>query len=670
MKFVKLPDPIIIDTREEVDWLLEQLVDVKLVAIDTETDGESVKKKVSAVGKDRIYCWSMCWGIKNRILLTRRTVHMMKKWLEDPSVDLIMHNAKYDMHVFANHGIMLGGILYDTFMMDCLVDENRYGSHNLKSCATDYLGLQMVSFKKLFGNVPLHKVKPDVLTDYATKDAWATYMLFRCLRILLKLIDWQDSTYWDYYVQYEVPYTRVLWNMERRGISVDIDMLAEVGKKMAKRITEIEREFTKLLGRIVNLNSPTQLIGALYGDVNPEDDADAKGFGLPILKWTKGGKSGNKQPSTAAGVLEDLAERGYEPVKLLLEHRELSKAKGTYSDGLTRNAKDHIEHRIHTSFNQGGATTGRLSSSQPNLQNVPRPGSDQFGLRKAFVPPPGRVLVAADYGQIEPRLTAHFSQDENMLSAIRDGLDNHSYTAALMYGQDYDEVISAKNAKESGEQLTPKQKELLEFRNQGKITNLAVTYGQQDNSMAANLGKFVEYTDKETGRVEKRPDKQAAQEARKKYFDGYPMVYEWILDVQMEAETQGRVFSLLGRYRRLNVPDSVFANKDGVTRETYKSMQERASIFRQAVNFLPQGSAADIIKCAMIEIENNERLRELEVEMLLQVHDELVFYMPDDERADEAMEIIEKIMISQFSDILTIPLVVDIHKAYAWADAH
>lgn len=670
MQLIKLTEPRIINTEEEAKQLQDELFEADVVAVDTETDGGAIKLKTSPVYRDRLYCWTVSWSEDTRILIDRNGMFTCKDWLES-NRPKIFHNSKYDMHVFANHGIIIGGPIFDTMVMDFMVDENREGRHGLKPCSLDYLGLHLAEFTEVFGKqADVRKYPLAHLADYATKDAVATFMLFVKLKSLMEEIKWEDGTYWDYYEQYEAPFTKILWNMERRGIGIDKGYLKDISVRIEEEMIKVASEFNKFAGRPINIRSNDQLSSFLFNSphvVNPMD----RGLGLPIIDMTKGGTSSAPKPSVDEAVIKKLSDMGFEGAKIVLRYRSLSKIIGTYvTPFLGKHTEMDAEHRVHTKLNQHIAVTGRLSSGEPNLQNVPRPGEDEFKIRSAFIPGNGRVLICADYKQIEMRLMAHFSKDPTMISAINDGLDTHCFTASLMFGIPYENMIGAVTAKDAGT-ATPEQKELLKKRQAAKTIGFGIIYGRGPRALSEELKLYKDEYNPETKQMEKVLNVMMGQDYINRYFNAYPTLKSYMEQVKWECEVQGFVRTLLGRYRRIFIPPAKYIEGDRGPYEDRKTRGDRERGFRQAINLIPQGSTADIIKLAMLELDytRNSYMRELDCKMLLQVHDELVFESLE-ETADEAMEHIKEVMENILPEPLAVATPVDIHKAYCWSEAH
>jgi DNA polymerase I - 3''-5'' exonuclease and polymerase domains len=427
---------------------------------------------------------------------------------------------------------------------------------------------------------------------------------------------------------------------------VDIGYLDELSPKIEKDITKLHKQLNKIAGQEINPNSPLQLRHLLFDTLK-----------LKPIKMTSGGSSGNRQPSTDAMCLTIWAEDGVKAAELLLQHRALAKMKGTYVDGLRKWVDDEL--RIHPTLTQHVAVTGRLSSVEPNLQNIPVPGRDKFGIRAAFMPKEGCVLVVADYEQLEMRILAHYSQDDNMIDVIRKGWDIHSGTAALMFNYDYEEIIAAVKKKKLAAQddsivLTKLEKDMCFARSASKSVGFGLNYGEGPKKLARTLGVSV----------------ARAKELMAQYFEPYPKVQEFIEGVHAFILDHAMVETILGRPRRFHEMLDIGKLLDSCTRWNLPGSAKKnlARTERQSLNSIIQGSASDVAKMAMLICEFDSRLIRLKAEMLLQVHDELIFEVPE-ENAEEAMVIIKENMEHPFKDDLLVPLTVDCGIGYSWASA-
>lgn len=525
-----------------------------------------------------------------------KTLAALKPILEDSSIGKIGHHMKYDAHVFANHGIHLKGWVFDT-MLASYVWNASATRHGMDDVARVYLSHLTTTFEDIagkgvkqltFNQIPLEKAAP-----YASEDAHVTLRLFEVFSRNLK----EHPELERLLEKVELPAAQVLEKMESNGIQLDTDFLAQLGSDFAEHMQTLEQTAIELAGESFNVASPKQLGEILF------DKLGIKG----------GKKTATGQYATGESVLEKIEH----PIAAtILEYRSLSKLKSTYTDALIKQA-DPTTHRVHTSYHQAIAATGRLSSTDPNLQNIPIRGETGRQIRKAFIAPEGRVLLAADYSQIELRLMAHFSQDEALLAAFRAGKDIHQATAAEVLGIPLEEVTA-------------------DQRRQAKAINFGLLYGMSAFGLSKQLGL----------------NREQSQLYINQYFSRYPGVYEYMQRTRQLAAEQGFVQTLLGR--RLYTPDIHARN-----------MMVRQAAERAAINAPLQGSAADIIKLAMIAVD--KILPKDQALMLLQVHDELVFEV-DEAIADELAPVLAKTMQGVLN--IDVPLLVDVGKGKNWDEAH
>jgi DNA polymerase-1 len=524
----------------------------------------------------------------------------LKPLLEDPARLKVGQNLKYDLSVLINHGITLQGIKHDT-MLESYVLDSTASRHDMDSLALKYLGHNTIHFEDVagkgknqltFNQIPIEQAAP-----YAAEDADITLQLHQELWPKLE----KTPTLVSVYEKLEIPLIPVLSHIERNGVLIDSDMLHTQSKALEERINAIKEEAETVAGESFNLGSPKQLQAILYEKLQ-----------LPVLQKTPKG-----QPSTAESVLQDLADE-YELPRLILEHRSLSKLKSTYTDKLPLQINPHTG-RVHTSYHQAVASTGRLSSSNPNLQNIPIRSEQGRRIRQAFIAPPGHKIIAADYSQIELRIMAHLSGDEGLLSAFEAGADIHSITAAEVFGLSPDEVSS-------------------EHRRRAKAINFGLIYGMS----AFGLARQLDITRSE------------AQEYVDLYFSRYPGVQQYMEMTRQQAHDTGYVETIFGR--RLYLPE--INSRNG---------QRRQYAERTAINAPMQGSAADIIKLAMIGTDRWLRESQTIGRMIMQVHDELVFEIKEG-MIDEAITMIRQHMTGVAT--LKVPLVVDIGIGINWDEAH
>ncbi|MCC7163601.1 MAG: DNA polymerase I [Anaerolineae bacterium] len=518
----------------------------------------------------------------------------------DPKIEKIAHNASYDWGVLRNSGFEVSGIDFDTMIAAHLVEQNSQAV-GLKNLAFQYFGAQMTEIESLIGKgknqLTMDQVSIDKLTQYVCADADYTFRLYEIYTPLLK-----EQGVERLFREIEMPLVRVVVDLERAGVLLDLHVLGELAQVINARLTAIETDIYEMVGARFNLNSPVQLSAALF---------DTLGLDSQGMERTSTGKI-----STAAGALESL--RGQHPViPLILEHRELSKLKGTYVDALPELIHPE-DGRVHTSFNQAGTVTGRLSSSNPNLQNIPVRTELGRRVRGAFIAPPGMVLLSADYSQVELRILAHASQDPNMLKAFADGEDIHAATAALLFNVPIDQVTK-------------------DMRRLGKTINFGVVYGISEYGVA--------------GRTE-----LSMEESRRliqSYNDKYPGVKAYMDRTKAMARDKGYVESFMGRRR-------YFADL-GSGRRLPPAQKNQAE--REAINMPIQASAADIIKIAMVRLHQALHDRKFKTRMILQVHDELVFESPEQE-VEQVVPLIRKIMCDAYK--LDAPLDVEVKRGANW----
>lgn len=520
--------------------------------------------------------------------------------LADPQRAKVGQNLKFDLSILARHGVDLQGIAYDT-MLESYVLDSTATRHDMDSLAAKYLDWQTIKFEQVAGKgaaqIGFDQVRLEEATAYAAEDADVTLRLHQCLWPKLA----QEAALERLFRDIEMPLVPVLSRMERNGVRIDAAMLAEQSREMAERLAELELQAQAVAGRPFNLGSPKQ-IGEILFDIQ----------GLPVLERTPTGA-----PSTAESVLQELSD-SYELPRLILEHRGLSKLKSTYTDKLPQQISP-VSGRVHTSYHQAVAATGRLSSSDPNLQNIPVRTEEGRRIRQAFIASPGYRLLAADYSQIELRIMAHLSEDEGLIRAFAAGQDIHRATAGEVFGI-------------PPEAVTPDQ------RRSAKAINFGLIYGMSAFGLAKQLGIV----------------QKAAQAYVDLYFQRYPGVRAFMDRIRTTAREQGYVETLFGR--RLYLPEISARNP-----------QRRAAAERTAINAPMQGTASDIIKIAMITLDRWIRESGADVRMIMQVHDELVFEVAEVEVEPSLMAIRERM---QAAAILRVPLVVDVGLGDNWDQAH
>ncbi len=523
----------------------------------------------------------------------------LKPWLENPQAKKLGQNLKYDQHVLANHGIALSGVAHDTMLQSYVLESHR--PHDMDSLAWRHLDVKTITYAEVTGKgaaqIGFEQVSVDRATEYAAEDADITLQLHAVLYPRLSA----DAELAHVYHAIELPTRDVLFRMERNGVLLEPRLLAAQSSELGARMRALEQQAFELAGGPFNLGSPRQLGEILFERMK-----------LPVVKKTATG-----QPSTDEEVLQELAA-DYPLPQLLLEHRALSKLKSTYTDKLPQMINPGTG-RVHTNFAQATAVTGRLASTDPNLQNIPVRTAEGRRIREAFIAPPEHALVSADYSQIELRIMAHLSGDPSLLGAFAEGADIHRATAAEIFAVPMEQVSS-------------------EQRRYIKAVNFGLIYGMSAFGLAAQLNI----------------ERGAAQQFIEKYFARYPGVAEYMRRTRELAHAQGYVRTVFGR--RLWLPD---INAGGGPR--------RQAAERAAINAPMQGTAADLIKLAMIAVQawlDGERLR---TRLILQVHDELVFEVPHAELAQVKADL-PRLMSGVAT--LRVPLVVDVGSGPNWEQAH
>ncbi len=516
--------------------------------------------------------------------------------LENPNIKKIGHNIKFDMEILANYDIHLQGVAYDT-MLESYVLDSSSNNHSMDSAALKYLGIRTITFEDVAGKgakqMTFDKVPVELAAKYSAEDADVTFQLNQILWPRLNKEPGLKSTYENI----EIPLIPVLARMERTGVLIDAEMLKNQTIELEKRLCILEENITREAGVSFNLNSPKQLQDILFNKLQ-----------LPVLQKTPTG-----QPSTADVVLQELALE-YELPKFIIEYRGLSKLITTYTKKLPEQI-NQTTGRIHTSYNQAGTATGRLSSSDPNLQNIPARTEEGRRIRQAFIAKKGYKLISSDYSQIELRIMAHISEDANLLKAFENNLDVHTATAAEVLGIPLESVTH-------------------EERRKAKAINFGLIYGMSAFGLAKQIGA----------------KREAAQLYIDKYFARYPGVRNYMENTRTMAHQKGFVETLWGR--RLYLPD---INSSQILR------QKAAE--RTAINAPLQGSAADIIKRAMISLDQWLQTHNIDAKMVMQVHDELVFEVADNEVIGFKKIICEHMM---HAARLKIPLLVSIGVGDNW----
>lgn len=595
-------------TQAELDQWLERIQQAGEFAFDTETtslnymDAQIVGVSFALQAGEAAYLPLAHDYLGAPVQLEREaTLAQLKPLLEDESLKKIGQNLKYDRNVLLNHGISLNGIKQDT-MLESYVLDSTASRHDFDTLCAQHLQHTTIHFEDIAGKgknqLTFNQVALEQATPYAAEDADYTLRLHHYFWPQLQALDGQRLLY----EQVEIPLVPILSTMERNGVKVDALMLTKQSRELELRLHELVIESYNAAGQEFNLASPKQIQEIFF-----------EKLALPVIRKTPKG-----QPSTAEDVLEELAELGHELPALILEHRGLSKLKSTYTDRLPEQINARTG-RVHTSYHQAVAATGRLSSTEPNLQNIPIRTAAGRRIRQAFIAEQGCQLLAADYSQIELRIMAHLSGDKSLLNAFAQGLDVHRATAAEVFGMSLEAVTN-------------------DQRRAAKAINFGLIYGMSAFGLARQLN------------VERR-DAQAYVDL---YFARYPGVKAYMENTREQARAQGYVETLFGR--RLFLPD--IKSRNAATRQYAE---------RTAINAPMQGSAADIIKKAMIAVDSWLRSSQVKTKMILQVHDELVFEVPIEEMALVQPKIIE-LMTHAVS--LSVPLLVETGIGDNWDEAH
>lgn len=585
-------------------WI-EKLQGANLIAIDTETDSlDYMAANLVGVsfalenGEAAYLPLQLNYLGAPKTLEKATALSALKPILENAHIKKVGQNIKYDLTIFARHGINVQGVAFDTMLESYVLDST--GRHNMDDLAKRYLGHQTISFEEIAGKgknqLTFDQIPLAQAAEYAAEDADVTMKLHQQLSEKLQ----SKPSLQALFEQIELPLLSVLSRMERHGVLIDSDGLFAQSQEIATRLQELEQQAYAVAGEVFNLASTKQLQEILFTKL-----------GLPVLKKTPKGA-----PSTNEEVLEELAYE-HELPKILVEHRGLSKLKSTYTDKLPQmvNAKTG---RVHTSYHQAVTATGRLSSSDPNLQNIPIRNEEGRRIRQAFIAREGFHIIAADYSQIELRIMAHLSGDQGLINAFAEGKDIHRATAAEIFGVPLDSVTS-------------------EQRRNAKAINFGLIYGMSSFGLARQLGI----------------SRNDAQKYMDLYFQRYPKVQQFMLDIREKAKAQGYVETLFGR--RLYLPDIQSANAI-----------RRKAAERVAINAPMQGTAADIIKRAMIQLDA-EIGNTADLVMIMQVHDELVFEVRS-EKAAEFKALIKAKM--EAAAELVVPLIVDVGEGDNWEQAH
>ena len=591
----------LVDNEEDMRRLCDFFMTKSFLSLDTETtstdsiDAELVGLSFSVKENEAFYV-----PVPAEREEAQKIVNIFKPVYESDSILKIGQNIKYDLEVLANYGVTLGGEMFDTMIAHYLLQPEL--RHNMDYMAEVYLGYKTIHIDELIGpkgkgQKSMRDLEPAEVYEYAAEDADITLQLKNLLEPQL-----HEAGVWQLFSEVEMPLVRVLASMEMGGVRIDTASLAETSQMLTSRMNELEKEIYQLAGEEFNIASPKQVGEVLFGK-------------MKIVEKPKKTKTG--QYVTSEEVLQQLRGKS-EIVGKILEHRGLKKLLGTYVDALPKLVNKHTGH-IHTSFNQTVTATGRLSSSDPNLQNIPVRGEDGKEIRKAFVPEEGCLFFSADYSQIELRVMAHLSGDENMQEAFREGYDIHAATAAKIYHETMDSVTR-------------------DQRTKAKRANFGIIYGITVFGLAERLDI----------------SRHEATELIDGYFATFPRVADYMEQAKQTARERGYAETLLRRRRYL--PDIASHNA------TVRGFAER-----NAINAPIQGTAADIIKIAMVRIWKRFRQENLRSKMILQVHDELNFSVYPDEK-----EKVERIVLEEMQNAypLDVPLVADCGWGANWLEAH
>ena len=593
-------------SEADLDVWLEKINQAKLVCFDTETTSlDPMTAKIVGMS------FSIEAGSGAYLPLTHdyfdapeqlnfsATLAKFRPILENSAIKKVGQNLKYDQHILANHGIALRGIAHDTLLQSYVFESHK--THNMDDLAMRHLGIKTISFDEVAGKgvkqVGFNQVTVEVATDYAAEDADITLQLHQAMYPVIQADDKLDFIY----SHVEMPSREVLFTIERNGVLIDQGMLNRQSNEIGMKLMDLEKQSFELAGQPFNLASPKQLQEILFGKLG--------------IKPTKKTPSG--APSTDEDVLQELA-LDYPLPKVLLEYRGLAKLKSTYTDKLPKMINAQTG-RVHTSYNQAVAITGRLASSDPNLQNIPVRTAEGRRIREAFIAPNGSVIVSADYSQIELRIMAHLSQDEGMLSAFANNEDIHRATAAEIFGCEREAVTS-------------------EQRRYAKVINFGLIYGMSAFGLAQNLNI----------------ERSAAQSYIERYFARYPGVRAYMQDTRELAKQKGYVETYFGR--RLWVPEINSSNG-----------MRRAGAERAAINAPMQGTAADLIKLAMIAVQNWIAAQQLQTKLIMQVHDELVLEVPEAE-----LDLVKTMLPQLMQNVakLDVPLLAEVGVGNNWEAAH
>ncbi|HJV51566.1 MAG TPA: DNA polymerase I [Noviherbaspirillum sp.] len=593
-------------TEAQLERWLETINDAELTSVDTETTSlDAMRAQLVGI--------SLCCkpGVAAYIPVAHRyqdapaqlprelVLEKLKPWLEDAGKPKVGQHLKYDSHIFANHGVTLRGIVHDTLLESYVFESHK--NHDMDSLALRHLNRKTITFEEVCGKgasqICFDEVPIERATEYAAEDADVTLQLHHAMWPQVA----ENAGLKFIYEKIELPTAVVLQKIERNGVLVDADLLGAQSHELGMRMLEMERQAYELAGQPFNLNSPKQ-IGEIFFDK----------LQLPVVKKTPSGS-----PSTDEEVLQKLAEN-YPLPKILLDYRGLSKLKSTYTDKLPKMVNPDTG-RVHTNYAQAVAVTGRLASNDPNLQNIPVRTAEGRRIREAFIAPAGSVIVSADYSQIELRIMAHISGDDNLLRAFAEGEDIHRATASEIFGVARADVTS-------------------EQRRYAKVINFGLIYGMSAFGLASNLGI----------------ERSAAQLYIDKYFQRYPAVAQYMADTRTQAKANGYVETVFGR--RLWLPE--INSPNGPRRQAAE---------RAAINAPMQGTAADLIKLSMIAVQDWLEGERMQSKMVMQVHDELVLEVPEGELPQIRQKLPD--LMSGVA-ALKVPLIAEVGVGRNWDQAH
>ncbi|HYN55247.1 MAG TPA: DNA polymerase I [Methylotenera sp.] len=593
-------------THEQLDIWLAKLQTAPLICVDTETTSlEPMTAKIVGLsfsveaGSGAYLPLMHDYFDAPEQLDFNEALAKIKPVLENPEIKKVGQNLKYDQHILANHGIALNGIAHDTLLQSYVFESHK--SHGMDALAERHLGIKTISFEEVAGKgakqVSFNQVTVEVASEYAAEDADITLQLHEAMYPQIAT----DAKLDFIYSHIEMPSSQILFTIERNGVLIDRDMLNAQSNEIGMKLITLENQAFELAGQPFNLGSPKQLQEILFGKLG--------------IKPTKKTPSG--APSTDEDVLQELALDHPLP-KVLLDYRGLAKLKSTYTDKLPRMINAQTG-RVHTSYNQAVAITGRLASSDPNLQNIPVKSIEGRRIREAFIAPAGSHIVSADYSQIELRIMAHLSQDAGMLQAFANNEDIHRHTAAEVFGVEREAVDN-------------------EQRRYAKVINFGLIYGMSAFGLAQNLNI----------------ERSAAQSYIERYFARYTGVREYMQNTREIAKQNGYVETYFGR--RLWVPEINSANG-----------MRRAGAERAAINAPMQGTAADLIKLAMIAVDKWLKEEKLQTMLIMQVHDELVLEVPDSE-----LELVKFTLPQLMQNVakLDVPLLAEVGVGNNWESAH